>query len=638
LDNLQITPVVYPSYNNSTENKNCNGSANSNTLSSSEKAMNALVNTMPLPPEVWSNGEVRVKVKHPHSATVSAGVGVGAARNNRNGNPGTLAANLTPQPIFSVGTKPLPSAGNSSPRLAPNHPGQGIIRSTSSGSLGSMGRHHYPGSLVRNGSFVVTGLGGAVSSHTTNMRRQRRLERNRESARLSRRRRKQYLEVLEEKVATLSEMMDNGRRQHAAISVPTINALRERQFAIAEKDLTEYSNTSTKIPRMEGHLRILGGPFSRMSDELKIATEFQREQLRCVCLPQHSKFIQWLTLQNDCYFRGGRSASERLSAARIGEKFLASGNGRVPPSNGMWPLFCHEVGLSYDQEEKFRNLQRTILTNRNSWLDRRAAQASHSAIYAFGQTLLGASEKVRNNKNNIFNILTIEQRLKYLIWAKKNKERIKQTFAFNEYEKPTTAIQPGKHDVAKVIGLAQKMEEAHQLFPDIASLIPHLALRKLSRRPSYESLGSQTKEQLGIAQSNSTGSLSSMKRSGSGGSLPGRERSSSISSLNQGSTSGTSLLPLISPEEAQAAAKASIMSALGMNAFGDTSTSEEEGKAGLTSETISMEMDIDPLPVKGGEIDPVDINLTAINEENAVDDILLNLVDDDWAIGFDIDG
>jgi len=304
----------------------------------------------------------------------------------------------------------------------------------------------------------------------------------------------------------------------------------------------------------------------------------------------------------------------------------------------MWPLFCHEVGLSYDQEEKFRNLQRTILMNGNSWLDRRAAQASHSAIYAFSQTLLGASEKVRNNKNNIFNILTIEQRLKYLIWAKKNKERIKQTFAFNEYEKPTTGIQPGKHDVAKVIGLAQKIEEAHQLFPDIASLIPHVALRKLSRRPSYESLGSQTKEQLDIAKSNSTGSLSSMKKSCSGGSLAGRERSASISSLNQGSTSGTNLLPSISPEEAQAAAKASILSALGMNAFGDTSTSEEEGKTDLTSGIISMEMDIDPIPVKSGEIDPVDINLTAINEENAVDDILLNLVDDDWAIGFDIDG
>lgn len=320
LDNLQITPMVYPSYNNnssSTENKNCNGSANNHTLSSSEKAMNVLVNTMPSPPEVWSNGEV--KVKHAQSVAASAG----GVSNNSNGNPGTLAVNLTPQPIFSVGTKPLPSAGNSSPRLGPHHPAQGIIRSTSSGSLGSMGRHHHPGSIVRNGSngsLVVTGLGGAVSSHTTNMRRQRRLERNRESARLSRRRRKQYLEVLEEKVATLSEMMDNGRRQHVAISVPTINALREKQFAMAEKDLIEHSTTSSKIPRMEGHLRILGGPFSRMSDELRIAIEFQREQLRCVCLPQHSKFIQWLTLQNDSYFRGGRSASERLSAARIGEK------------------------------------------------------------------------------------------------------------------------------------------------------------------------------------------------------------------------------------------------------------------------------------------------------------------------------
>jgi hypothetical protein len=30
--------------------------------------------------------------------------------------------------------------------------------------------------------------------------------------------------------------------------------------------------------------------------------------------------MMWLTLQTDTYYRGGRAASERLSAARIGER------------------------------------------------------------------------------------------------------------------------------------------------------------------------------------------------------------------------------------------------------------------------------------------------------------------------------
>lgn len=45
-------------------------------------------------------------------------------------------------------------------------------------------------------------------------KRQRRLARNRESARQSRRRKKQYLELLEEKVALLTDQIDTVRRKH----------------------------------------------------------------------------------------------------------------------------------------------------------------------------------------------------------------------------------------------------------------------------------------------------------------------------------------------------------------------------------------------------------------------------------------
>jgi hypothetical protein len=139
-------------------------------------------------------------------------------------------------------------------------------------------------------------------------RRQKRLERNRESARLSRRRRKQYLGVLEDRVKQLSIETDQGRRDHAARAIQTI--LEKRQNIVQNNPVL-------------GSLSELDVPLNRTSSELLVLSTFCMQQLKSLSLPPHSKFILWLTLQGDTYFRGGRASSERLSAARIGERVSA---------------------------------------------------------------------------------------------------------------------------------------------------------------------------------------------------------------------------------------------------------------------------------------------------------------------------
>lgn len=210
---------------------------------------------------------------------------------------------MLPVKDFSLGTNTLTSKS-------------GMTASTSSNSLNGLAisRSNSSDALSRSLS------GNSLSMLGTNptVRRQRRLERNRESARLSRRRRKQYLEVLEEKVATLGEQMDSGRQLHVASAISTITAMRDRLFTVVENELRQKENGAMSYH--EGNIQAMSGPLSYASDELRVAADFQKEQLRCIALPSHSKFVLWLTLQNDAFFRGGRSASERLSAARIGEK------------------------------------------------------------------------------------------------------------------------------------------------------------------------------------------------------------------------------------------------------------------------------------------------------------------------------
>ncbi len=206
------------------------------------------------------------------------------------------------------------------------------------------------------------GVGGGISGlHSSSAsaallanppdRKQKRLQRNRESARLSRRRRKQYLEVLEERVNFLCEEMDRGRREHVlsalsnirAMRTEVMNALVEGVMASTGNNLGNSLNLNQDGPDtvMSGEGGMISqdlyqkmnmlldfrdgsnqtsGLLSRMSSELMLAVTFGREYLKSLVIPPSKKYIMWLTLQNDVFFRGGRAASERLSAARIGEK------------------------------------------------------------------------------------------------------------------------------------------------------------------------------------------------------------------------------------------------------------------------------------------------------------------------------
>ena len=175
--------------------------------------------------------------------------------------------------------------------------------------------------------------GSSGATKTNGQKKQRRLERNRLSAQLSRRRRKQYLEELEDRVVRLSLDMDSGRRKHAFQAIDRITEMRQQVLSSAEAVVREIESLAGNMDQenrtmmlefqLQNYMRLLEdeGPLARTkSKELLILNSFLGQQLKSFSLPSQSKFILWLSLQGDIYYRGGRAASERLSAARIGER------------------------------------------------------------------------------------------------------------------------------------------------------------------------------------------------------------------------------------------------------------------------------------------------------------------------------
>ncbi|KAI2507254.1 bZIP transcription factor [Fragilaria crotonensis] len=390
-----------------------------------------------------------------------------------------------------------------------------------------------PGDGSADNSPETTTKGGL------NNRRQKRLERNRESARLSRRRRKQYLEVLEERVKNLSVEMDKGRRQHVTESVNTLLHMKRHALADPSANLTNVENVSN-------------------CPELRVAATFLTQQLSSLSVPPHIKFLLWLSMQNDSFFRGGRASSERLSAARIGERMLSSGNDRVPPAHGMWPLFCNEVGLSYDQEERVRAFQKSLLLSSEGWLQRHSAssstllmQSNHDAVQALAHTV-GQRQKSVVNDN-----LTADQKRKFLSWADQNAARIAKASKGTESTAPVDGTDGYKlseehHDAANMYILNHRFQNIANSLAKPDLLVNKATLRRFARRPSFESLGScmamERKEEEGLSRECSFASTGSLKRSASELSVADEERAQ---------------IHCIPPEEAEATVKPAIEAALG---------------------------------------------------------------------------
>lgn len=409
-------------------------------------------------------------------------------------------------------------------------------------------------------------------------RKEKRLQRNRESARLSRRRRKQYLEVLENRVNYLCEEMDKGRREHVLSTIGQIKKLRNDLLVELEQDVLpvkkEYDDMED-LNQLDRKIEKLvnGGVLSRSSTELMLAVTFGKQYLKSLVIPPFKKYVMWLTLQNELFFRGGRAASERLSAARIGDKLLSSGYKHVSPSNGMWPLFCHEIALSYDQEEKMRQLQREIVSNQETWLHRHTGTSTEHVIESSHAAICGVSEACEKRAKGMMDVLTPIQKAKFLAWvAKKRKQDAaawnKMVTAHCEIGSQISgddamSVDSKRHDAANLYILNHRLKMIAGTYARTRQvLLSQEALKKFSRRPAFESLAS--------VDEGKSGTKGTMTKVGSSGALKRCSSELSCDVMNgrgvlKKSTSGTSLgvASSITPDGAQATYSAHVLQILG---------------------------------------------------------------------------
>lgn len=203
----------------------------------------------------------------------------------------------------------------------------------------------------------------------TKEKRERRLARNRESARQSRRRKKELLLSLRGKVKILQDLIEAERKFQ-------LESMEKELFIHKNHMLQEifkYYSEPLQSQSIEKLIYIIKNEGPATTTRLA-AIEFQFRQLRRLILPPCEQYLLHLTLKDSSFFHNTKEsiekikASEKASPVRIssrmaGEELVKSFEEDLGESfdgklfcktsdDKLWPLFCLELVIGMEQEEK----------------------------------------------------------------------------------------------------------------------------------------------------------------------------------------------------------------------------------------------------------------------------------------------
>jgi hypothetical protein len=346
---------------------------------------------------------------------------------------------------------------------------------------------------------------------------------------------------------------------------------------------------------------------------------------------------------------------------------LNNGNDRVTPSQAMWPLLCNEVSLSYDQEERVRGFQRTLLPQKESWVDRHTAKALQGTLDASKEAMQALFLRLGQREQGSHSVLLPEQVSRLHQWNVYNRQRVAQVKeTLPKFSTPQDyQIRDDEHVATNLYVLQHRLSSVLNDIPPAAPLVTGLALKKLSRRPSFESLGFLSGEESvrPLSRNDSFASSGSLKRTAS-------EMTMEDESLCSGQKP---VIPPINPVDAEMAARpyvdqvlASVQPLLPETVF-PTSVGiapvpfttahlissysapalpiipEPTPVASLQQAYSSAMASLEPVSKHSRQSSFLPAHLNVVPEElwpvddTTTDEFLMSLVDEDWAIGEGVD-
>mmetsp|Transcript_12497 Transcript_12497/g.18935 ORF Transcript_12497/g.18935 Transcript_12497/m.18935 type:complete len:784 (-) Transcript_12497:31-2382(-) len=342
-----------------------------------------------------------------------------------------------PQQIF-ISAMPHSNTGTMNPDILPIPP-------TANAQLSTAALHHHFSSNLGAGTST------AVESKE---KRERRLARNRESARQSRRRKKELLINLEAQVNKLNSDIENERRRQLMTMEKELMGAKRHLLqeafskfglgAAGEEIVLEKEGDSELVTMLNSIIRN-GGPNIAVR---RAAAGFQYNALRQLILPFYQQFFLSMSLKQECFFTGAKEkrskenkGTGRISSKLVGEEIHKSGKNSkekssqtcgVDDADKVWPLICYELTVSLDQEERLLQAFRRIRDNAVMPQNRGKVSVAMTMVSSLQNGILYQSHSAAHrNEVGLLQVLTPDQALRFLHWFALNKDRCTKLFGLH---------------------------------------------------------------------------------------------------------------------------------------------------------------------------------------------------------------
>ncbi|ETW03593.1 hypothetical protein H310_05003 [Aphanomyces invadans] len=250
---------------------------------------------------------------------------------------------------------------------------------------------------------------------TDDEKRRKRLERNRISARESRARKKQYLELLKKKVAQLTEDIASARGRHLESADRTLSSLKSRLVSSLYDKIAHLSPHMPLDPTVLDSLRrgvqLLPLRFGPNSNERRAVVNYRFKQLDSLLLPPYTRFLLWMSNQDEGFY-----TKSNLSPPVSSKKTDEPRKDTVAKKDGLWSALSTELALTYEQEEKIKGHYRAS-DSKTAALERRKIAMAVNYLHLLKQNMAERGQAVQAQSDKIQAILTPDQTIRFHKWT-----------------------------------------------------------------------------------------------------------------------------------------------------------------------------------------------------------------------------
>ncbi|KAF0692543.1 Aste57867_16355 [Aphanomyces stellatus] len=314
---------------------------------------------------------------------------------------------------------------------------------------------------------------GDLELDTEDEKRRKRLERNRISARDSRRRKKQFLEFLEEKVAQLTDEIDSSRADLLDSTDKTLTSLKTHFVSSVHGKIAAYAANSPLPPDVDDEVRntvqMIQERYGPNSQERQAVLNYHFQQLDTLLLPPYTRFLLWLSVQDEAFFAKTTASNKKLAEAERKES--------ATKKDDLWSSLAAELGMTHEQEEKIKTHYRDTNSSKEAKVERRRIAAAATYMAEFKKSLSEQSKAMQSHADTIQSILTPEQMIRYEQYVHQHRDSYSATMKAKG--SPSLGSEPPLVLNANIGNILRKPDEDLSV-DDISTLLDSLAKDTLS--------------------------------------------------------------------------------------------------------------------------------------------------------------